>query len=287
MQLQILRRTPSRPDLPSCQRRHPQMLPARLRYLLLQTLHLPQTLHLLQTRHPRRVLFPEDPRSPVRQKQELRLRASPHQLLLQKLFLQGRVSLRPDLRSWNAEGRTDKATQYMLDKVGVRNIYVLGQADGEGHAWNIVQLDGANYELDTTWGDPLNDDGSQTLTYNYFCITTEEMSRNHTRDGSYVLPTCTATDCDYYRHEGLFFDYYDIQVLLPYLIDAALNGEEFTLKFADSALLNQAEEAMFGDAFELEELNKELEIEGCRVAVFWHSVNEEMNTMNISFDMES
>ena len=111
MQLQILRRTPSRPDLPSCQRRHPQMLPARLRYQLLLTLHLPQTLHLLQTRHPRRVLFPEDPRSPVRQKQELRLRASPHQLLLQKLFLQGRVSLLPDLRSWNAEGRTDKPLQ--------------------------------------------------------------------------------------------------------------------------------------------------------------------------------
>ena len=66
-----------------------------------------------------------------------------------------------------------------------------------------------------------------------------------------------------------------------------MNGEEFTLKFADSALLNQAMEAMFGDAFELEELNKELEIEGCRVALFWHSVNEEMNTMNISFDMES
>ena len=85
----------------------------------------------------------------------------------------------------------------------------------------------------------------------------------------------------------MFFDYYDIQILLPYLTDAALNGEEATLKFADSALLNQAVEAMFGDAFELEELNKELEIEGCRVALFWHSVNEEMNTMNISFDMES
>ena len=180
-----------------------------------------------------------------------------------------------------------KATQYVLDKVGIRNIYVLGQADGEGHAWNIVQLDGANYELDTTWGDPINDDGSQTLTYNYFCITTEEMSRNHTRDASYVLPTCTATDCNYFRHEGLFFDYYDIQILLPYLTDAALNGEEATLKFADSALLNQALEAMLGDAFELEELNKVLENEGCRVAVFWHNVDEEMNVLNLSFEMES
>ena len=104
---------------------------------------------------------------------------------------------------------------------------------------------------------------------------------------SYVLPTCTATDCNYYRHEGLFFDYYDIQILLPYLTDAALNGEEATLKFADSALLNQAVEAMLGDAFELEELNKVLENEGCRVAVFWHNVDEEMNVLNLSFEMES
>ena len=66
-----------------------------------------------------------------------------------------------------------------------------------------------------------------------------------------------------------------------------MNGEEFTLKFADSALLNQAMEAMFGDAFELEELNKELEIEDCRVAVFWHNVDEEMNVLNLSFEMEN
>ena len=47
------------------------------------------------------------------------------------------------------------AVQYLLERIGVPCIYVDGSTQGstEGHAWNIVKLDGEYYYVDATNGD--------------------------------------------------------------------------------------------------------------------------------------
>ncbi len=46
------------------------------------------------------------------------------------------------------------AMNALLDKAGIRNMYVVGTGNGGGHAWNNVQMpDGKWYMLDSTWDD--------------------------------------------------------------------------------------------------------------------------------------
>lgn len=104
-----------------------------------------------------------------------------------------------------------RATQYLLNMLGIECAYY---SNGE-HAWNIVRLEGDYYHLDTTWGDSSNTkpdkNVSDDISYDCFCITTEELSRlkEHQFDPEYPAPECVADACNYYTRFKLVFDRYD------------------------------------------------------------------------------
>lgn len=112
-----------------------------------------------------------------------------------------------------------KATQYLLNCLGVECALVLGTVEtGEGHAWNLVNIDGSYYYVDTTWGDAsyqLEDEDAQIqsnlpeINYDYLNVTTAELLRTHTLDGSMLMPQCTDTKANYYVREGALFSDYD------------------------------------------------------------------------------
>lgn len=60
-----------------------------------------------------------------------------------------------------------KAYQYILNYLGIPNVYLVGTSGGGGHAWNSVMMDDGKYYLfDTTWDDhPWTESG---VVYNYF-----------------------------------------------------------------------------------------------------------------------
>lgn len=99
------------------------------------------------------------------------------------------------------------AVQYLLERIGVPCIYVDGSTQGstEGHAWNIVKLDGEYYYVDATNGDQpdfLNGNVAQleehkTIIYDYLCPFPEEYEKIYKIGGTY----CSGLYCK--RHELL------------------------------------------------------------------------------------
>lgn len=109
-----------------------------------------------------------------------------------------------------------KAAQYLLNDLGIPCIIVNGNAGGSSHAWNIVEIDGAYYHMDVTWGDPSyysvtveEKDGAPDIDYSYLCVTTAEISKNHSMDTEFVFPECTSIADNYFVREGLYLYGYD------------------------------------------------------------------------------
>lgn len=150
-----------------------------------------------------------------------------------------------------------KATQYLLNRAGIYSTLVLGQVvGGEGHAWNLVRIDGQYYYVDTTWGDASYQAvGSDypagkipTINYDYLCVTTEQMEQTHTFDNVVELPDCTATDANYYVREGAYFEEWDEEKVAAVFDESYRKGEAYvTLKCAGASVYQQMRGILIGD----------------------------------------
>lgn len=58
-----------------------------------------------------------------------------------------------------------------LNSLGIKNYKITSK----NHIWNLVELDGKWYHLDSTWDDPIASDGKQYLIHNFFMISTDEL----------------------------------------------------------------------------------------------------------------
>ena len=69
----------------------------------------------------------------------------------------------------------------LLSEAGVQCKLITGTADGGDHAWNLVKVGGAWYNVDTTWDDP--EGGS--LRHKYFLTGSSNFNADHSRDDKY------------------------------------------------------------------------------------------------------
>lgn len=142
-----------------------------------------------------------------------------------------------------------KATQYLLNKLGIFCIYVSGSAKGEGnnHAWNLVRIEGEYYLLDTTWGTPIDiATQERRISYDYFCLTTDEFNKTHTPNGDIELPDCTATKYNYYIYNNLMLREYDSVLIEEIMKNAVSEKEEsINIKFSNKAAYENATTNLF------------------------------------------
>ena len=136
-----------------------------------------------------------------------------------------------------------KAVQYLLNRLGMDCTLVQGTVDtGEGHAWNLVKVDGSFYYLDATWGDAsyqmdsaeLEEQKLPEVNYDYFCITTEQILATHSFENCVPLPECTDQAANYYVRQGALFATYDREQMEALFEKAYENGNnDVTVKCAD------------------------------------------------------
>lgn len=132
-----------------------------------------------------------------------------------------------------------KAFQYLLQEVGVPCAMVVGEVyNGDGHAWNMVYLDGNYYHVDVTWGDSaLSQNGNpdkDDVNYAYLNVTSQEMAYTRTEDNILALPYCVATEDNYYVKEKQLFSYTDYIKINEMFTKASVRGENsVTLKCKD------------------------------------------------------
>ncbi len=137
-----------------------------------------------------------------------------------------------------------KATQHLLNALGIPCTLVLGTVgENEGHAWNLVNIGGSCYYVDTTWGDAsyqldtLVEESQLSMpeiNYDYLNVTTAELLRTHTISPDMDMPLCIDTAANYYVMEGALFSSYDRQQMEELFQRAIEEGrEDVTIKCAD------------------------------------------------------
>lgn len=145
-----------------------------------------------------------------------------------------------------------RAVQYLLQKCGVECAEAAGNITDkeEAHAWNIVKIDGDYYYIDTTWDDSSNTVQkvkSRDYGFSYFCITTDELQRTRDTDLCPVeMPDCSATRANYYYHNKLVLESYDLEKLKQMAADAVRRkASNITFKCATKSLYEQALKRLF------------------------------------------
>lgn len=151
-----------------------------------------------------------------------------------------------------------RATQYLLERLGVFCTYVTGMAKEQYHAWNLVLCEGDYYYVDTTWGDPVFQEqeeqawyGQNYVSYDYLCCNDAELLKTHIPDSDIPLPACEKMDCNYYVRNGMYHEFYDSQEALQAMNDViASGGNPVVFKYASAESYAEAKEDIFGNIIE-------------------------------------
>lgn len=165
-----------------------------------------------------------------------------------------------------------KAAQYLLRELGFDVTLTLGKAKGESHCWNLICVDGEYYYMDVTWGDadfngdalPAGQDTAsgmeetdmeetgmeepgmaqgeeaakelmKPVNYDYFLVTTKQISMTHEIDSLVPMPACIATRNNYFVREGVYFTSYDTQKLKDAFERAYAKGDAYVSVMCDNS----------------------------------------------------
>ena len=130
--------------------------------------------------------------------------------------------------------------QFLCDKAGIASMIITGAGEQASHAWNVVNVEGEWYNLDSTWDDPiLKTQVDNNLSHRYFLVKDSEIHNiSHFSINEITLstgakikyfdpPACTADKNNYFAKSGkLFADQASAEAALKEGMKAAANNKE-------------------------------------------------------------
>lgn len=157
----------------------------------------------------------------------------------------------PDPMIWTAYGALvnnsavcegyARAYQLLLYEFGIVSTLSTGLAGGEGHMWNIVNLNGQNYHVDVTWDD--RDDGGSPNFHAFFNLTDSQIRLTHNphpdfsliKDSvfdsgeavsyNFNLPECNDDSLNYFNVTGAVFNAGNEDAIADHIIKTNGNVE--------------------------------------------------------------
>ena len=128
-----------------------------------------------------------------------------------------------------------EALQCLLQAAGLQSIIVLGSSVNpatnteEGHAWNMVRIDGEYYHTDLTWNDQ-----ESAIFYAYFNQDDATIKLDHTiQETVFELPKCTSGKASYFVKNNLVFSSYSVDGISNLLKDNSLYARIYILGDVD------------------------------------------------------
>lgn len=145
-----------------------------------------------------------------------------------------------------------KAYKLLLSSIGIESVLITGTAtDREGnsvsHMWNAVKFNDSWCYTDTTWDDPITEDGKKICRHVYFNMTEYMLRRTHS-DFTFS-EACNTPSLYYYIINNAYFDACD-ESFLPAVSDlieqAAVQGSgKIEIMFSDGQVMSQATDYLF------------------------------------------
>lgn len=113
-----------------------------------------------------------------------------------------------------------KSLQYIYQKMGIRCRMVYGKANGQNHAWNLVQIEGIDCYVDPTWGS-----NNQKMSKGFFGMTEAELLRGHTLDQGLKVPKCSSRKNNYYVRQNHYYEQFDLGKIYAQLCEQKSRGQ--------------------------------------------------------------
>ena len=185
-----------------------------------------------------------------------------------------------------------KTFQYLCQLAGIPAMLVTGDVNGEGHAWNIVEINGEQYYVDATNGDqPAFLEGGavsleehKTTIYDYLCPFPQEYEQLYTASDEFPLPACTATDCNFYVLNQACFDTYDEQQIYDFCCMRLENGAAVVrFKFTSQEAFDEACQQWIQEGYVQKVAEYYLKMYGLSTVEYHYGILDNLKTIYFMF----